>query len=143
MPKDAFTQGADALVTQHRRELSMADVLVVAHPNWWGKPLAIMAGWMDRALVAGVAYRLHAAEGRPTSLLRLRRLIVLNTTDTPPAREAADFGDPLDAIWRRCVGSYLGGAMIDRLVAGPMASSTINQRQSWLDRARELTKAFD
>jgi hypothetical protein len=23
-------------------------VLVIVHPNWWGKPPAMLAGWLDR-----------------------------------------------------------------------------------------------
>ena len=103
-PGEAYTAGldveaavaatADPLVRRHRLALSRADLLVVAHPNWWGKPPAIMAGWIDRVVVPGVAYRLERREGLPTSLLRLRGVLVLNTGDTPPEREREVFGDP-------------------------------------------------
>lgn len=136
----ALEAGADEQVVQHRVELSEAHTLVVAHPNWWGKPPAIMAGWMDRVLVPGVVYRLDDAAGEPTALLGLRRLVVLNTGDTDPAREAEVFGDPLDAIWRRCVGAYLGQAEVRRLLAGPMAGSTPDQRTQWLDQAARLAR---
>lgn len=136
----AFTVGADPLTTRYRHELAVADTLVVAHPNWWGKPPAIMAGWIDRVIVPGVAYELQAAEGEPTCLLRLRRLIVLNTGDTPPVREADAFGDPLAAIWERCVGAYLGEASVERLLASPLSGSTPEQRQAWLAHARRLTR---
>ena len=136
--EEAFTVGADPLTAQHRRELAGADTLVVAHPNWWGKPPAIMAGWMDRVLVPGVVYELDTAEGQPACLLHLRRLVVLNTGDTPPEREAEQFGDPLAAIWGRCVGTYLGEAAVDRLLASPVGGSTPEQRQDWLARARSL-----
>jgi len=139
--ESALTAGADPLVTEHRRSLAAADTLVVAHPNWWGKPPAIMAGWIDRVVVPGVAYRLATGEGEPECLLRLRRLLVLNTSDTPAERETAVFGDPLDAIWRRCVGAYLGDAVIERMVAGPMASATARQRQDWLDQAARLSSS--
>ncbi|GAB2647923.1 hypothetical protein GCM10009743_24250 [Kribbella swartbergensis] len=111
---------------------------MVAHPNWWGKPPAIMAGWIDRVIVPGVAYELVTAEGEPTCLLRLRRLVVLNTGDTPPEREAEVFGDPLAAIWERCVGTYLGDATVERLLATPLGGSTPERRQAWLDQARRL-----
>lgn len=134
----AIAASSDPLVRAHRLALTRADVLVVAHPNWWGKPPAIMAGWIDRVLVPGVAYRLDAGDGLPTPLLGLSRVVVLNTGDTPPAREAEVFGDPLDAIWRRCVGGYLAGATVHRLLAGPMASSTPAQREAWLAEAVSL-----
>jgi NAD(P)H dehydrogenase (quinone) len=48
------------------------------------------------------------------------------------------FGDPLASIWERCVGAYLGGATVDRLLASPVGGSTSEQREAWLDRARAL-----
>lgn len=135
---DAFTVGADPLTTRYRRDLARADTLVVAHPNWWGKPPAIMAGWIDRVIVPGVVYELESAQGEPRSLLSLRRLLVLNTGDTPPERETALFGDPLASIWERCVGTYLGGADVDRMLASPLGGSTPEQRATWLAQARRL-----
>lgn len=132
----------DPVVQAHRRDLVDADVLVIAHPNWWGKPPAIMAGWLDRVLVPGVAYRLADRDGLPTPLLRLLGVVVLNTGDTPPDREVAEFGDPLDAMWRRCVGAYLGQAPIHRLLAGPMGGSTDDQRAAWLAEARAAATRF-
>lgn len=100
-----------------------------------------MAGWMDRVIVAGVAYQLHSAEGEPVCLLPLRRLVVLNTGDTPLEREVSVFGDPLAAIWERCVGSYLGDATTTRLLASPMGGSSVEQRQAWLTQARSLVSS--
>lgn len=137
-----LTAEPDPLLRAHRDALARADHLVVAHPNWWGMPPAIMVGWLDRVMVPGVAYRLARAEGLPTTLLRLQSLLVLNTGDTPPEREATVFGDPLDSIWRRCVGTYLGDASVARLLAGPMAGSTDSQRASWLREARALAASL-
>jgi len=138
----AVAAATDPVVRRHRHALSAADYLVVAHPNWWGKPPAVMAGWMDRVLVPGVAYRLDTRDGLPTSLLRLRGVLVLNTGDTPPQREREIFGDPLDAIWRRCVGAYLGSCPVHRLLAGPLGGSSPEQRRAWLAEARAATAAW-
>lgn len=137
---DAIEAAADPVTRAHRLALARADYLVVAHPNWWGKPPAIMAGWIDRVIVPGVVYRLDSRDGMPTPLLHLRGVIVLNTGDTPPEREAETFGDPLDAIWRRCVGAYLGDAPVHRLLAGPLGTATPTQRQAWLTHARTIAQ---
>jgi NAD(P)H dehydrogenase (quinone) len=102
------------------------------------KPPAIMAGWIDRVIVAGVAYRLDTGDGEPEPLQHQQRLVVLNTTDTSPGREAAVLGDPRDAGWRRCVGTYLCAPTVDRLIADPMASSTSQDRQRWLEAVTRL-----
>ncbi|MGW3997699.1 NAD(P)H-dependent oxidoreductase [Amycolatopsis sp. NPDC004772] len=141
--EEAYTSGSraeeflaaepDPLVRRHRSELAEAGGLVAIHPNWWGKPPAILGGWLDRILVPGVAYRLDDAGGAPESLLSLRRLLVVNTSDTPEERERTLFGDPLDAIWRRCLAPYLGEPEVRRLVLRVVADADAAQRAVWLD----------
>lgn len=138
--EEAFAAGGDPLVAAHRRELAVADVLVVAHPNWWGKPPGIMAGWLDRVLSPGVAYRFDSAAGHPEYLLDLRLLVVLNTSDTTPSREAREIGDPLEAMWRNAVGGYLPRAQVRRMTAAPIGPSTPAQREEWLAQADRLTR---
>jgi len=89
---------SDSVLSLHRQEIYKAEGLLIAHPNWWGKPPAILAGWLDRVLVPGVAYRLQTAEGEPEGLLSLNAALILNTSDTPPDREASVLGDPLKLI---------------------------------------------
>ena len=141
--EEAYTSGTqaeeflatatDPLIRQHREELREAAGLVAVHPNWWGKPPAILSGWLDRVLVPGVAYRLPDAGGAPQSLLTLRRLLVVNTSDTTEEREQTLFGDPLDAIWRRCLAPYLGDPEVQRLTLRVVADADEPQRTTWLD----------
>lgn len=135
---ELLARTTDPLVRRHRELVADADVLVAVHPNWWGKPPAVMAGWLDRVLVPGVAYTLDDAGGVPRSLLRLRRLLVVNTSDTPADREAEQYGDPLDAIWRRCLAPYLGGPVVDRLVLRVVANADADQRAAWLAEVADL-----
>ncbi len=128
----------DPLVREHQRLLAAADVLVMIHPNWWGKPPAIVAGWIDRVLAPGVAYRLNTREGIPEPLLGLRQLVVLNTSDTPAERESSVFGDPLQLIWQRCVGEYIPHAVFIRRTFAPIGSSSPEERAGWLDEIPSL-----
>lgn len=135
--EELLSRSDDPLVAQHRQEIGCAEGLVVVHPNWWGKPPAILAGWLDRVLVPGVAYRLAEATGKPDGLLAVASALVVNTTDTPTEREAETFGDPLESIWTRCVLPYCGAARVERLVLGPVTESTTEQRADWLRQAAD------
>ena len=142
--EDLLTQSDDPLVAQHRTEVASADGLVVVHPNWWGKPPAILAGWLDRVLVPGVAYRLSDATAEPDGLLALRAALVINTTDTRPEREADVLGDPLQSIWTRCVLPYCGAKRVERMVIGPVTDSTVEEREAWLrDVAQQVVSTID
>jgi NAD(P)H dehydrogenase (quinone) len=137
---DSFEQtlarASDPVLKQHREGVGKAQGLLVVHPNWWGKPPAILAGWMDRILVPGVAYRLEKADGLPQGLLAMKTALIINTSDTEAEREANDLGDPLEQIWGRCVLPYCGVEDYNRLIFRPVNGSSLETRKSWLEETR-------
>ena len=129
-----------SLVAQHCQELSQADGIVVVHPNWWGQPPAILKGWVDRVLRAGVAYRFQETdhgEGIPMGLLRARTAIVFNTSNTPAERERAVFGDPLETIWKNCIFDLCGVKTFFRRMFSVVVTSSRQQRAQWLQEVEE------
>ncbi len=128
-------------VELHCREIAEAEGIVIVHPNWWGKPPAVMAGWIDRVLRPEVAYRFEegdSGEGIPVGLLRARRALVLNTANTLPEREARAFGDPLERIWKDCVFGLCGVREVERRTFSVVVTSTAAERRAWLEEARAL-----
>ncbi|MFF4322844.1 NAD(P)H-dependent oxidoreductase [Streptomyces sp. NPDC001568] len=139
---ESAADARDPQVALHRAEVAALDALVFIHPNWWGMPPAVLTGWVQRILVPGVAYKLGTAEGEPAGLLRAGRALVLNTSDTPAAREADEFGDPLEQVWSACVLPYVGVDDVRRTVFRTVADSSDAQRSAWLDQARRQAAAL-
>jgi putative NADPH-quinone reductase len=111
------------------------------HPNWWGQPPAILKGWIDRVVRPGVAYRFDegdSGEGVPIGLLKAQAALVLNTANTPAEREQSVFGDPLEALWKRCIFDLCGVPRVERRMFGVIVTSTLEQRQQWLREAADL-----
>lgn len=128
-------------IQRHCDELRAADGLVVVHPNWWGQPPAILKGWLDRVFRPGVAYRFRegdGGEGVPVGLLKARAAVVLNTANTPAAREQEVFGDPLEALWKKCVFELCGIRNFHRRMFTVVVTSTPAQRRQWLAEAVAL-----
>jgi putative NADPH-quinone reductase len=126
---------------RHCADLAAADGIVVVHPNWWGQPPAILTGWIDRVVRPGVAYAFEegdGGEGVPVGLLRARTAVVLNTSNTPADREREVFGDPLEAIWRRCVFDLCGVKDVRRRTYGVVVTSSAETRRAWLADAAAL-----
>jgi NAD(P)H dehydrogenase (quinone) len=147
LPADEFHELAPlpATIQRHCNELKTADGIVVVHPNWWGQPPAILKGWIDRVIRPGVAYRFvegDAGEGIPVGLLRARAAVVLNTSNTPNFREQEAFGDPLDAIWKRCIFGLCGVRNVHRRMFNVVVASTPAQRQAWLAEAAALCRSI-
>jgi NAD(P)H dehydrogenase (quinone) len=135
------TASSDPLVEQHCAELARADLILVFHPNWWGQPPAILKGWIDRVFRLNTAYAYPAGmgfEGVPVGLLRARQALVFNTSNTPAERESLVFGDPLDALWKKCVFGLCGVADVVRRTYAPVAASTAEQRAAWLEEVAAL-----
>jgi len=128
-------------LAQYCVEAAGADGFVIVHPNWWGQPPAILKGWIDRVLRAGVAYRFlegDNGEGIPVGLLRARAAIVFNTSNTPAKREQTVFGDPLEALWKQCIFQLCGVKTVDRRMFGVVVTSTPEERQRWLAEVRSM-----
>lgn len=135
---------SNELVEQHCSELARADLILIFHPNWWGQPPAILKGWIDRVFRLNTAYCYPPGvgpEGIPVGLLRARHAIVVNTSNTPPEREATAFGDPLETLWKNCVFGLCGVSSVIRRMYGPVSSSTAQQRATWLSEVAALVES--
>jgi putative NADPH-quinone reductase len=126
-------------IARHVEEIGTAEGIVIIHPNWWSQPPAILRGWTDRVLRPGRAYT-FVPDGRggakPVGLLAARAALVINTANTPQAKEVELFGDPLDLTWRRVVFGLCGVTRVQRVTFSPVIASTPEQRQAWLAEAR-------
>jgi putative NADPH-quinone reductase len=128
-------------ILAHCREIAEADGIIIVHPNWWGQPPAILKGWVDRVLRAGVAYRFledDAGDGVPMGLLKAQCALVFNTTNTEQQREMAAFGDPLESLWKNCILGYCGVKAVTRRSYGIVVTSTPEDRASWIADVEEL-----
>ncbi|HRZ13905.1 MAG TPA: NAD(P)H-dependent oxidoreductase [Candidatus Omnitrophota bacterium] len=134
-----------ALIGKHCAEIVRADGLVLVHPNWWGEPPAILKGWVDRVLRAGVAYDFpdgpEGAAGLPIKLLKIKTALVLNTSDTAAARERRVLGDPLQRLWTNTL-RYCGVRSVRRTMYRIIVTSTLRQRAAWLADTRARVSAL-
>ena len=129
----------------HCQELSTADGIIIIHPNWWGQPPAILKGWVDRVIRPDVAYKFESGdngEGIPLGLLKAKFALVFNTSNTSAERELKVFGDPLQALWKNCIFDLCGVKIFHREMFNIIITSTLTQREQWLERVREVVKQF-
>jgi len=134
-----------AIIARHSAEVTGAEGIIIIHPNWWGQPPAILKGWIDRVLRPGVAYEFcegDSGEGVPNGLLKAQAALVLTTSNTPPERELAMFGDPLETLWKNCIWGLCGVNNCYRKNFGVVVTSTPQQRQQGLAETREITKKY-
>jgi putative NADPH-quinone reductase len=133
-------------IQKHCDEIVKADGIIIVHPNWWGQPPAILKGWVDRVLRVGVAYTFKTGdngEGVPVGLLKAKKALVFTTSNTPREREREVFGDPLEALWGKCVFPFCGVDSFERRNFEVVVASTEEERKGWLQEVSDrVGKAF-
>ncbi|MEL7671035.1 NAD(P)H-dependent oxidoreductase [Methanobacterium sp.] len=142
IPKDAEL---DPQIEKHCKEIKEADGIIIIHPNWWGQPPAILKGYIDRIIRAGMAYEFlegDNGEGVPNGLLKAETAIVFNTSNTPEKRELEVFGDPLEAIWKNCIFGLCGVKNFYRKMYGVIVTSSMNERQLWLEDVEKTVDKY-
>lgn len=142
IPRDAEV---DPLIEKYCQELSAAQGIIMIHPNWWGQPPAILKGWIDRVIRAGVAYKFvegDQGDGVPIGLLKITNALVFNTSNTPPEREQEVFGDPLETLWKNCIFGLCGVKTFYRKNYGEIVTSTPEKRELWLEDVRKTVDSF-
>jgi NAD(P)H dehydrogenase (quinone) len=126
-------------------EISLAEGIIIVHPNWWGMPPAILKGWVDRVIRPGIAYEFldgDNGEGVPRGLLKARSALMFNTSNTLPLREQQAFGDPLETIWRNCIFGLCGVSSFHRKTYSVVVTSTQEQRKAWLDDVGAIVSRY-
>jgi NAD(P)H dehydrogenase (quinone) len=132
-------------VEKHCNEISVADGVVIIHPNWWGQPPAILKGWVDRVIRPGVAYEFledDKGEGVPCGLLKAKSAVVFNTSNTETEREKNKFGDPLETIWKNCIFDLCGVKSFYRRMFNIIVTSSEGQRKGWLQEIKQTVNKY-
>ncbi len=60
-----------------------SQILVFVYPTWWSGLPAQLKGWLERVLVAGVAFRFTKSDRVRPGLTQLRRIHVISTYGSP------------------------------------------------------------
>ncbi len=124
----------DELTQAHVVALKAARFIVIAHPDWWGGPPAILKGWVERVFRAEVAYEVDREKSIARGLLGGRSLLVLVPTETSAAG--------LVHFWTESVASYAGMDSCVVEVFSGMRSSTMRTRKKYLERAGNIAEAM-
>ena len=78
-----------------------------------------------------------SGEGVPQGLLKARKAVVFNTSNTLPERERQVFGDPLETLWKNCIFGLCGVKEFYRTTYSVVETSSLVQRKVWLEDVSE------
>ena len=133
-------------IAREQARAAAADLLILQFPLWWGGPLAMLKGWLDRVLAYGFAY----VDGArfDSGLFRGRRAAMCVTTGGTPQRFSDEgvYG-PIENILmpvRRLALEYMGYDVAEPFVAyaAPRvdAAGRAEYLEDWAERVLELAR---
>jgi NAD(P)H dehydrogenase (quinone) len=145
MAGDDFNQFEDGQalpedVLAEQEKVDEVDGLVLVYPVWWNEAPAILKGWFDRVLSKGWAYDI-SAEGEFNALLKLKKVVILNTADNPIGL-LEDIGLNAAARLTKADGtfSFCGTAEIEHHILGDVSSDEPG-RKRFLKQVKEIGKS--
>jgi len=89
MPLDEWRQYMDRQITKtpeivrYIEMVQESQILVFVYPTWWSGLPAQLKGWLERVLVAGVAFRFTKSDRVRPGMTHLRRIHVISTYGSP------------------------------------------------------------
>jgi len=119
-----------------------ADHLVFVYPIWWGMMPALLKGFLDRILAPGFAFVERTGGQGYAGLLRGKSAQLLTTMDTPPAIVKYLLRSPGHRAFSLATLKFCGIDPVRVRMYGPINHSTEEQRQEWLQDARNEAARF-
>ncbi|CAI6087375.1 NAD(P)H-dependent oxidoreductase [Cohnella sp. JJ-181] len=112
---------ADPELARHRAQIARADKLVFVYPIWWGRPPAMLLGYIDRMFASGFAYR-DTGKLLPEGLLRGKTAVCVSTMKGPAGYTLLWLYNAHKTLMRKALLKYVGFGKVKFFEFGSMES---------------------
>ena len=120
-----------------RANITWANHLCWAYPEWWGGMPAKMKGVIDRSFLPGFAMKYHEDDPFWDRLLTGRSADVLLTSDAPAWYDRFMYGRPAGRQVERLVLKFSVVKPVRTLQVGPVKTASEEKIASWLKKAEQ------
>lgn len=111
----------DPALEKYRNQLLRADRIVLIYPIWWGRPPAMLLGYIDRMFAANFAYR-DSGKLLPEGLLKGKSVLCVSTMKGPPLYPLFWLNNAHKTLMRRALFRYVGIKKVKFFEFGNMES---------------------
>ena len=112
---------ADPRLEKHRQQLLHADLIVFVYPIWWGRPPAMLLGYIDQMFAAGFAYRDRGGL-LPDGLLKGKSVVCISTMKGPTGYPLLWLHDAHKVLMRKALFRFVGIKKVKFFEFGRMES---------------------
>ncbi|GMK46860.1 NAD(P)H-dependent oxidoreductase [Paenibacillus glycanilyticus] len=119
---------ADPELDRHRQQLLWAEKIVLVYPIWWGRPPAMLLGYIDRMFASNFAYR-DNGKLLPEGLLKGKSVVCISTMKGPSLYPLFWLNNAHKVLMRKALFSYVGIKKVKFFEFGGMEKKQGKQEQ--------------
>lgn len=112
---------SDPALAKYREQLSWADQIVLVYPIWWGRPPAMLMGYIDQMFASGFAYR-DKGGLLPEGLLKGKSVVCVSTMKGPAHYPLLWLGNAHKILMRKALFNFVGIRKVKFFEFGSMES---------------------
>lgn len=122
----------DPELVPYWEKLTWADKIVFIYPIWWGRPPAMLLGFIDRIFVSGFGFKKNG-KLFPEGLLKGKSVVCISTMEGPAHYPLLWLHNAHKVLMRKALFNYVGIKKVKFFEFGSMESPK-GQHQKKLDR---------
>lgn len=131
----------DPNLEKYRQQIMWADKIVFVYPIWWGRPPAMLLGYIDQIFASNFAYR-DKGGLLPEGLLKGKSVVCISTMKGPTNYPLFFLNNAHKVLMKKAIFSYVGIKKVKFFEFGNMESQKGNQVQK-LDKVYRYFKQID
>lgn len=113
---------ADPQLAKYREQMTWADKIVFVYPIWWGRPPAMLMGFIDQMFASGFAYR-DKGGLLPEGLLKGKSVVCISTMKGPTHYPLFWLHNAHKVLMKKALFSYVGIKKVKFFEFGQMEST--------------------
>ncbi|MFT8320134.1 MAG: NAD(P)H-dependent oxidoreductase [Bacillus sp. (in: firmicutes)] len=130
----------DINLENYRNQISWADKIVFIYPIWWGRPPAMLLGYIDQLFAANFAYR-DKGGLLPEGLLKGKSVICVSSMKGPTNYPLIFLNNAHKMLMKRALFNFVGIKKVKFFEFGNMESSKGKQKKD-LDKIYRYFKTI-
>ncbi|ASS73650.1 NAD(P)H dehydrogenase [Tumebacillus algifaecis] len=131
----------DPEFAEYREQLRWADKIVLVYPIWWGRPPAMLMGFIDQMFASGFAYQEHGGL-LPEGLLKGKSVVCISSMKGPTFYPLFWLNNAHKILMRKALFNYVGIKRIKFFEFGNMESPRGRHREK-LDKVYRYFRKID
>lgn len=112
---------ADPQLEKYRQQIIWADKIVLVYPIWWGRPPAMLLGYIDQMFASNFAYK-DKGGLLPEGLLKGKSVVCISTMKGPPLYPLLWLNNAHKVLMKKALLNYVGIKKVKFFEFGNMES---------------------